>query len=164
MTSNSTATKQEKPGLNPRRKEFCRLVHAGLPAAEAYREAGFSPTGANGAASRLLATVSISDEIARLGAITLRSGVEMRKFVTDGLTDLAESADTDSAKIRALELLGKTERMFIEVSEQTVTHDVTELQGYSLDQLTAMLNAAQSEPEPIVTTARMIESGDGVTA
>jgi len=149
MTTNSTATKREKSGLNPRRKEFCRLVAAGLPAAEAYRDSGFSPIGANAGASRLLATVSIRSEIDRLQAITVKTGVEIRSFVIDGLLDLAETADTDSARIRAYELLGKTEKMFVEMTEHTVTHDVVKLAEYSESELAAMLEAARTPALPV---------------
>jgi phage terminase small subunit len=158
MTTQTTPTRP----LNARQKEFCRLVIAGLPAAKAYRDSGYSPVGDNAGASRLLANVSIQLEIARLQAITVKAGVEIRSIVMDGLLDLADSADTDSARIRALELLGKTERMFVEVQETQVAHEVSELKEYSMDELRIMLAAANSEP--IVTTARMIESGDGVTA
>jgi hypothetical protein len=58
-------------------------------------------------------------------------------YVLKGLYDLAEEAEKDSDKIRALELLGKSLRMFVDQVETYTTHDVTELQEFSLEQLRA---------------------------
>jgi len=163
----TTKTTQSKPTLNPRQREFAKLYVATGNASEAYRQAGYATADADVSASRLLVHAGIQAEIQRLRAITVKSGVEVRSIVMNGLLDLAESAEPDSSRIRAMELLGKTERMFVEVSETTVVHESAALEQYTESQLAAMLEVARSqpssgEPEPVVTTARMIESGDGV--
>ncbi len=60
-----------------------------------------------------------------------------RMYVLKGLYDMAEEADRDSDKIRALELLGKSLGMFVDQVETHTTHDVSELQEFSLEQLRA---------------------------
>jgi hypothetical protein len=63
--------------------------------------------------------------------------------------DVSENT-TESNRVRSYELLGKTLRMFVDVSENTVTHDVAELQQFTLAQLTAMREqAALRAPEPV---------------
>ena len=141
-----TENKSNTSELNPRQREFCRLVVSGLPAAKAYRDAGFSPIGANAGASRLLSRVSVKAYISELEAIGQRSGKTTRAFVIDKLFSLADNADTDAVQLNATIALGKTEKMFVEVSESSVTHDMPALQAYSEAQLAIMLQQASESP------------------
>ena len=132
-------------GLNPRQKQFCRLYLVHSNASRAYRDSGYAPKDADVAGPRLLGRVGIQAEIARLQAIQTRSGVEIRAHVLEGLFELSQTAEPDSARIRAHELLGKTERMFVDVTESNVVHDVAALREYTPAQLRAMLAEATKQ-------------------
>lgn len=145
MAHMSTANAQRAPKrdrsprintLNPRQAQFCRLYVATGNASEAYRGAGYASDGANAGAARQLAKVSIKAELERLRGIEVRSGAQTRAYVLDRLHYYAEHATPDSAAIRAAELLGKTERMFVEVAENPAgVGEVEQLKRYSLDEL-----------------------------
>ena len=128
--------------LTTRQTLFCKLYVATGNASEAFRKAGYSANGANGSASRLLANASIKAEIAKHKQELEQSNTVDVAFVINGLRDIALNGKTESNRVRSYELLGKTLRMFVDVSENTVTHDVQALQGFSLDQLAAMREQA----------------------
>ena len=120
--------------LTEKQEAFCQLVAKGKMLAEAYREAGYMPNGSDKtrweAASRLMS--GNSKVIARVKAIQAdmeqdRRTIERRRseWILKRLTEEAETAETDGARIRALELLGKslTVSMFTDRIEQT---DATE--------------------------------------
>ena len=141
-----------KTTLNPRQKQFCRLYLAHGNASEAYRDAGYSETGANAGATRQLAKVHIQAELTRLRSITVRDSQTTRAFVLNRLYQFAEHAEPDSAAIRATELLGRIEGMFVELSESHVVHDVAALREYTPAQLRTMLAEAtkqQALTEPV---------------
>ncbi len=112
----STATKP----LNMRQLGFCRnVVSNGGQATKAYEDAGYSGNGANGAASRLLANVSVQAEIARLEReLEIESSVD-RAYVVTKLRNMAENGEKETNRLRATELLGKTLRMFVDVTVAT---------------------------------------------
>ena len=60
------------------------------------------------------------------------------------LRDLALNASTESNRVRSYELLGKYLRMFVEQTETTVTHDVTPLAEFSIEDLRALRASQQS--------------------
>jgi hypothetical protein len=76
-------------------------------------------------------------EVQRLEALRDAEEKIDRLYVLKGLYDMAEEAEKDSDRIRALELLGKSLRMFVDQVETYATHDVSELQEFSLEQLRA---------------------------
>ena len=79
-------------------------------------------------------------------------------YVIQRLRHFADNSEADANAIRATELLGKTLRMFVDVSESTVTHDVQALASYSDADIVAMLQqAAQAAlPAPIETTGTIV--------
>ena len=125
--------KEDRP-LTEKQEKFCQLVAQGRMLVEAYREAGYMPNGSEKtqweAASRLMS--SNSKVIARVKAIQAemeqsRLTIERRRseWILKRLTHEAEMAETDGARVRALELLGKSlsVSMFTDRIEQT---DATE--------------------------------------
>ena len=163
-TEPTTATR-ERP-LNARQKGFCRNVVAnGGNATKAYEDAGYSPNGAKVSASKLLTNPNVQAEIARIRRDVETETAVDRAYVITKLREIAENAVSESARVRSLELLGKTQRMFVEVAESTVTHDVDDLRQFSEGDLLAMLEQARSvEGDTIVTASRMIDSGDAINS
>ena len=155
-------TTAQRP-LNARNLAFCRYVVADNTGSESYRLAGYSEKNANVAASQLLAKPAIQQEIGRLRAIEHRDGATTRAYVIARLSHFSEHAKPDSAAIRATELLGKTERMFIEVSEKNVIHHVPELEALALDVLLELREVQRARLEaPVETTAKVLEERTGV--
>ena len=114
--------------LTEKQEAFCQLVAKGKMLAEAYREAGYMPNGSDKtqweAASRLMS--SNSKVIARVKALQAdmeqdRRTIERRReeWVLKRLTQEADQAETDGARIRAIELVGRTIGMFTDRIEQT---------------------------------------------
>ena len=123
--------REDRP-LTEKQEKFCQLVAQGRMLVEAYREAGYMPNGSEKtqweAASRLMS--SNSKVIARVKAIQAemeedRLTIERRRseWILKRLTHEAETAETDGARVRALELLGKSlsVSMFTDRIEQTDT-------------------------------------------
>lgn len=123
--------------LNPRIMQFCRLyVSNGGQGAAAYRDAGYSPNGADRGAHVLLSKPEVKAQMEKIRASLHRDGATTRAYVLDRLSYFAEHAKPDSAAIRAAELLGKTERMFVDVHEGSPTAgDVPQLRSYTLEEL-----------------------------
>jgi phage terminase small subunit len=146
--------------LQTKRQTFAREFLVDRNATKAAERAGYSVRTAKQQGSRLLTFVDVQSEIALLEAAQQKADQVDRSFVIAGLRELALNAKTESNRVRSYELLGKTLRMFVEVNEQTVTHDVAELHQYTEDELRILLAAALSESEPVVTTAKMLPAGD----
>jgi phage terminase small subunit len=119
---------------NPRHELFVKAVVGGASPAEAYISAGFSATGAAGAARRLLQKVAVETRLKDLQTEADRSTLERislsREWVLEGLKTVAKRCmepepvrDSKGREIgfytfqaaganRALELLGKELGMF----------------------------------------------------
>ena len=113
--------------LTEKQEAFCQLVAKGKMLAEAYREAGYMPNGSDKtqweAASRLMS--GNCKVIARVKAILAdmeqdRRTIERRReeWVLKRLTEEADQAETDGARIRAIELVGRTIGLFTDRIEQ----------------------------------------------
>lgn len=100
--------------LNPRQQRFVELYLSGLPASQAYRQAGYSvrtARSAESAAERLLRNVEVQAAVDR--------AAERQELTVDWVLGRlkAEAVDrgeggSHSARVRALELLGKRLRLF----------------------------------------------------
>ena len=110
------------PKLSPRRERFAQLLAAGEGQSAAYRQCfnadGMKPQTVWSEASRLAATPQVS---ARLGVLQAAQAVEIvhdmaaiRSSVLARLSALADGAESESARVRALELLGKASGLFEE--------------------------------------------------
>ena len=113
--------------LTEKQEAFCQLVAKGKMLAEAYREAGYMPNGSDKtrweAASRLMS--GNSKVIARVKALQADMAQDRRpiarrreEWVLKRLTQEADQAETDGARIRAIELVGRTIGMFTDRIEQ----------------------------------------------
>lgn len=117
--------------LTGKQEAFAQLVAKGSMLVEAYREAGYMPNGSDKtqweAASRLMANSKVLARVKQLQADMEedRRTIERRReeYVLKRLQEEAEGADTDGARVRALELMGKTIGMF---TDRVETDDKTE--------------------------------------
>jgi phage terminase small subunit len=132
--------------LNTKRQSFAREFLVDRNATKAAERAGYSVRTAKQQGSRLLTYVDVQSEIAALEAAQVEADQVNREFVISGLRDLALNAKTESSQVRAYELLGKHLRLFVEVNESTVVHDVAQLQSFSETELRLMLDSAQQQP------------------
>jgi phage terminase small subunit len=127
-----------------RRQIFAKEYLADRNATQAAIRAGYSVHTAKQQGSRLLTKVDVQAEIAFLEAAQQEADHVDRSFVLAGLRDLALNASTESNRVRSYELLGKYLRMFVEQTETSVTHDVTTLAEFTIEDLRAL--RASQEP------------------
>jgi hypothetical protein len=137
---------------NPRHERFAVLVANGMSATDAYTGAGFIGRGSTQSASRLARTPAVAARIAELrkrlsdGALTC-SRVD-REWVMAKLKNIAETAPSASAQIRALELIGKELNMYRELREASVEWDgdLTKLTMPQLLKLAASMKQLEGGP------------------
>ena len=139
--------------LTAKQQHFCRCVASGMSQAAAYREAyGCSPESkpetqqAN--ASRLMADSRVRSRVNYLirqkEAGMAASAASDREKVLSKLRHMLENAEpSDSNKLRAAELLGKTVGLFRDVVETSDTRSSNDL----LSDLEKLLETSQPEPE-----------------
>ena len=102
------------------------------------------------AASRLFANSKVNAKITELkrraDTATVHSAASLRLHIETGLFDLTTKAETDSAKLRAYELLGKSEKVgfFLDRSSDIPVEELTEEEV--LRQLKEKLKEAFGEP------------------
>ena len=120
--------KQPRKGRRPltsKQQAFADGVVSGLSQSEAYRRAyeaaSMKASAVHTEASLLAAHPAITQRIAAGLAekerAAQRSGLSRRAMVLERLEHEAMHAEADAARIRALELLGKHERLFVDVVE-----------------------------------------------
>jgi hypothetical protein len=111
-------------GLTPRADAMARLVARGATLSDAYRAAyqarpDIAPEQVTYAAHRITSKPVWRDAIGQyrgeMEAKRAQAVVNMRDFVLGRLTLEAQTAGESSSRIRALELLGKTEALFTDV-------------------------------------------------
>ena len=66
------------------------------------------------------------------------------KEIIERLYKESTESDSDSARIRALELLGKSVAMFTDVTEQKESRDSTEIEQEIEERITQLLNRGES--------------------
>lgn len=140
-----------------KRQVFAKEYLLDHNATRAAIRAGYSAHTAKQQGSRLLTKVDVQTEIAALEHAQREVDAVDRGFVISGLRDLALNAKTESSRVRAFELLGKSIRMFIDVKETTITHDLPQLRKFSLDELLALRETMKALPEPVETEARVLD-------
>jgi hypothetical protein len=142
-----------RDGLTAKQMHFARCVAAGMPQAEAYREAydvtaeGKTATHRE-AASRLMARADIKARVDALIAqrerSILASSLSDRERVLSKLRQWTDSAEpADGNKIRAAELLGKSVGLFRDVIETSESRSSDEL----LAELEAMIESVADDAE-----------------
>jgi phage terminase small subunit len=143
-------TNNKQTTLTPKQTAFCREYLVDSNGKQAAIRAGYSRHTAQEQASRLLSKVQVKQQLEQFQQDKQAVHTVDAAFVINGLRDIAVNGKTESNRVRSYELLGKTLRMFVDVSENTVTHDVAELQQFTVAQLTAMREqAALRSPEPV---------------
>ena len=133
--------------LSPKRERFARLYVQSGNATQSAVEAGYSPRSAKQEGHRLLTFADVKREVAELEREQREAEKVDREYVIRGLRRLAENAESESARVRALELLGKSLRMFTEQIEVHTTHDVSELEQFTTAELQVLLAALQPAVE-----------------
>ncbi len=151
-------TTQAKPrnGLTGKQALFAQEYLVDRNGTAAAKRAGYGEAGAHVEASHLLRNPKVVAEIERLERPAEAKRKLDQQFVVDKLMHFADNAEVESNAVRATELLGKHLRMFVEVTESTVVHDVQALQEFTVTQLQEMRQAAlsaQAEP-PIDVDSR----------
>jgi len=138
-----------------KRQTFAREFVIDRNATQAAVRSGYSVRTAKQQGSRLLTKVDVQEEISLLEAAQQEADHVDRSFVLAGLRDLALNASTESNRVRSYELLGKYLRMFVEQTETTVTHDVTPLAEFSIEDLRAL---RASQKPGVEADARILEN------
>jgi phage terminase small subunit len=152
---------------NPRHEQFCDLIAAGHPPARAYIAAGYSKKTAYTSGPRLLKTPSVSARVAELqrsvAAVAVNRTAIDRDWVLSGLREIAENGSSDSARVRALELVGKELGMFVERPAAPWDGDLSKLTTAQLERVTEQLIEQTYEGQPEVIEAvkhEMLGPGD----
>ncbi len=97
MPPSSIRKKRLVKALSPKRALFIENILKGMPAAEAYREAGYSPAGARQSAARLLAKDEIQEELARRRYKMVHAGtLPTAEDIIHGLATEARGEGPDS--------------------------------------------------------------------
>ncbi|HET7086310.1 MAG TPA: hypothetical protein VFI23_16165 [Rhizomicrobium sp.] len=133
--------------VSPKREKFAQLVAGGATKAEAYRQSfradGMKPATVWSEASRVAADPLVSRRLAELQGKNSDDMAGIRASVLVRLNALADGAESESARVRALELLGKASGLFEEQSADLVaSRTVIELRMRLEKRLRLMLEAA----------------------
>ena len=161
--------------LTPKQRKFAEgLVFGGLSKAEAYRQAykwkGGEHAGRN-EASKMAKHPGVAMAVKVMEGERVASWWEdktkLRKFVMDGLTNTATNTDSDIARLKALELVGKTRYASI-FEEPSANESNTELNKSLGDVLRAKLtmllgNIETHGANSLTTTYSDVTNIDGDT-
>lgn len=107
------------PKLTPKQAAFVREYLVDLNATQAAIRAGYSEKTAYSQGQRLLKNVEVQTALQDGQATKAEAAQVNAKMVLDGLRRIAEGDGSESARVRAYELLGKHIGMFTEKIEQT---------------------------------------------
>lgn len=134
---------------NPRHEQFCQLICTGHTPARAYVAAGYSEKTAYTSGPRLLKTPTVSARVAELQRSVAHSAGNRaaidRDWVLSGLRGIAENGASESARVRAFELVGKELGMFVERPPAPWDGDLTKLTNAQLERVTEQLIAQACE-------------------
>ncbi len=72
------------------------------------------------------------------------SSLRTRNYVIEQLYKESRESDSDSARIRALELLGKSVAMFTDVTEQKETRDSIDIEQDIEEKISRLLDKAEN--------------------
>jgi hypothetical protein len=136
-----------KAGLTSKQEAFAQAVAKGLTLADAYRQSYCADKMKDGSiwseASALMSNPKVTSRVGDLQQAkedkTLHDSVRLRRLVLDRLHQEAIQAESDSARIRALELLGKSIAMFTDRVEQDEgVRTSTDLEQELIDRLKSL--------------------------
>lgn len=141
-------------GLTPKADAMARLVARGTTLSDAYRMAYGSKasplavtTGANQAAKANGFHAVVSQYREEMEGERRQDAVTTRDFVMSRLVEEAQTADNAPSRIRAVELLGKTEAMFTDVRRTEKTISAKDIQSLKM-QLEQRLRTALTRLGP----------------
>lgn len=131
---------------NPRHEQFAQLCAGGKSHTESYALCGYSSEGAASSAHRLSKKADVAARIAELQQVvaeaTITRAVIDRDWVLQGLRAIAtDTKASDSARVRAYELMGKERGMFI---DRNITAHVPTLADISKEELEKELEKARA--------------------
>jgi len=141
--------------LTPKKLHFARCVASGMTQSDAYREAFnvktlTKPESVHQSASRLIADPNVASRVQHL--IGMRERAVVASAVTDRERVLSklrgwmdEAEPSDSVKVRAAELLGKSANLF--ATDITVNDQRKSSEGLAAE-IEALLLAANESAEP----------------
>ena len=122
-------------GLTPKQENFCNGVISGKTASEAYRESynakGMKDSSVWTEASKLMSNPKVSQRIhqgmKRKNEYAVTSSISLRQFIMERLqAEATDIANNESARIRALELLGKVSEVALFTERvESITNDKT---------------------------------------
>ncbi len=99
-------------------------------------------------ASKLVANpkiaLSIQKALERKEVSSVASSLRTRNYVIEQLYKESRESDRDSARIRALELLGKSVAMFTDVTEQKETRDSVDIEQDIEEKISRLLDKAEN--------------------
>ncbi len=109
--------------LTPKQTRFCQAMVSGCTMSDAYREAysaeKMKPASIHREASVLMSNPMVTQRVERLqhqkDRAVVASSLSDRERVLTKLRDMMESSKTESAQLRAAELLGKSVGLFKDV-------------------------------------------------
>jgi hypothetical protein len=124
---------------NSRQEQFAQLVAMGKAPAEAYAAVGYAQKAAYTCGPRLLKTPRVRARVTELHHTVEESVVTHivmdREKVLAGISQIAYNGDSESARLRAFELLGKAMGMFTARAEQSAASGGT-IQALDLSKFT----------------------------
>ena len=149
-----------KKKLTPKKLHFARCIASGMTQSDAYREAytvrpSTTAASVHTCASRIAGDVEVASRVQYL--IGMRERAVVASAVTDRERVLAklrgwmdEAEPSDSVKVRAAELLGKSANLF--ATDITVNDQRKSSEGLAAE-IEAMLLAANESAEPNTDTS-----------
>ena len=133
--------------LNPKQVAFVNAYILGSNASLAARSAGYSAASAHVTGSRLLKQANVAEAIRhRQQKVADVVNVSI-DWIAEKLVEEATNAAKPGDRIRALELLAKWQRMFVEQTESHVTHDISPLAEFTIAELRALRASLPVEVE-----------------
>lgn len=156
-------------GLTPRADCMARLVARGVAISDAYR-ASYGHTGnprvisvrANGISRTGRFASAVHGYRARLEEEAKQAVYGVQDFVMSRLVLESQTADSAAARIRATELLGKTEAMFTDVKRTERTLSKADAKSLKA-QLEQRLMAALSRVSPALRASLSHDTGTGLS-
>jgi hypothetical protein len=131
LVTPETPRRTPKRKLTVKQERFVAAVIKGATASEAYRTAynveSMRPANIWTESSRLMAHPMVAPRIragmAHIERGAVSSALSRRRWIVERLEIEAKTAESDAARVRALELLGKTQdvRLFADIVETTNT-------------------------------------------
>ena len=136
--------------LTPRQQKFVNAYLVNPIGSQAAITAGYSAIAARNAAARLLAKANVANAVQQGLDRASRSLDISVQWIAEAIRDIASDPNANNGdKLRALELLGKWRRMFVEQVETHTTHDITPLAEFTIEELKALRATTKVIPSTV---------------